>query len=128
MTGAIEIVVGDVTDMEAHVIARYALAKETADVAARLELRGRLRGPFCEIARTLPADFEFHAVDSDENGVVMAEAVVADPCMWSAELPHVYDVDVEARVGDRVVAEYHGKVGLRRLAPRRPVDFAPGTG
>ena len=54
----------------------------------------------------------------------MAEAVVTDPCMWSPEMPHLYHVDVEARQGEQVVAEYHGTIGLRRLAPRRPVDFA----
>jgi hypothetical protein len=43
-------------------------------------------------------------------------------------MPHLYNVDVEARAGERFVAEYHGKIGLRRMAPRRPVDFAPGTG
>ena len=131
MTGAIEIVVGDVTDMEARVIARYFPAP--GDLAAsppssQLELSGRLRGPFCEVAKTLPADFEFRSVESNNDNVVTAEAVVSDPCMWSPELPHLYDVDVEARAGDRVLAEYHGKIGLRRLAPRRPVDFAPGTG
>ena len=58
----------------------------------------------------------------------MAEVVVSDPCLWSAEMPHLYHVQVEARQGERVVAEYRGEIGLRRLAPRRPVDFAPGTG
>jgi beta-galactosidase/beta-glucuronidase len=48
--------------------------------------------------------------------------------MWTAEMPHLYQADIEARVGDHVIAEYHGTIGLRRLAPRRPVDFAPGTG
>jgi beta-galactosidase/beta-glucuronidase len=58
----------------------------------------------------------------------MADAVVTDPCIWSPEMPHVYDVDVVARIGDQIVAVHHEKIGLRRLAPRRPVDLAPGTG
>ena len=121
----IEITVGDVTDVEAHVIARYSGAQVEGVV-----LSGKVRGPFCEGVRTLAADFEFRAVlaGADSDSTVIAEAVVTDPCMWSAELPHLYDVDVEARQGKRVVTEYHGKIGLRRLAPRRPVDFAPGTG
>ena len=123
MIGAIEIVLGDVTDVEAHVYARI-----VGEQVEGVELSGSLRGPFCEGVRTLPADFDFRAVVSNEPRVAAAEAVVTDPCMWSAAMPHVYNVDVEARVGDRVVAEHRGKIGLRRLAPRRPVDFAPGTG
>jgi beta-galactosidase/beta-glucuronidase len=123
MADSIEIAVGDVTDVEARVIARYRGAEMEGVV-----LQGTVRGPFCAVARTLPADFEFRRVDSEDRDVVAAEALISDPCMWSAELPHLYDVDVEARQGEQVVAEYHGKIGLRRLAPRRPVDFAPGTG
>ena len=123
MTRDIDIELGDVTDVEARVIARYRGAE-----MAGIVLKGAVRGPFCAVARTLPADFEFRRVDSDDRDVVVAEALIADPCMWSAELPHLYDVDVEARQGEGIVAEYHGKIGLRRLAPRRPVDFAPGTG
>src|SRR5262245_19930792 len=123
MPGTIDIVIGDVTDMEAHVFAKYA-----ADRRDQIELVGTLRGPFCAGVRTLAADFEFQPAKSDDPCVALAEAVVTDPCMWSAEMPHVYDVNVTVRVGEQVLAEHRGKIGLRRLAPRRPVDFAPGTG
>ena len=53
MSSDIEIVVGDVTDVEARVIARYRGA------VPGIVLSGSLRGPFCEKARTLPAEFEF---------------------------------------------------------------------
>jgi beta-galactosidase/beta-glucuronidase len=118
MSSDIEIVVGDVTDVEARVIARY------HGVATGLLLRGTLRGPFCEKTRTLPAEFVFHRFGNGEQ----IEATVPDPCMWTPEMPHLYQVDVEARKGEQVIAEYHGTIGLRRLSPRRPVDFAPGTG
>jgi hypothetical protein len=123
MAQAIEISVGDVTDVEAHVYARYA-----GDPTEGVVLRGVICGPYCEGVRTLTADFEFRPVGSEDPRVVLAEAVVTDPCMWSAEMPHVYNVEVEAHLGEQVVAEHRGKIGLRRLAPRRPVDFAPGTG
>jgi beta-galactosidase/beta-glucuronidase len=123
MTDSIEIYVGDVTDVEARVFARYVGAEKDGVV-----LRGTLRGPNCEVAQTLPAEFVFRDVNSATAGVFVGEAVVTDPCLWSAELPHLYDVDVEAWQGERMVAGYHGRIGLRRLAPRRPVDFAPGTG
>lgn len=123
MAGAIEITVGDVTDIEAHVFARY-----STELTDEVALRGAIRGPFCEGVHTLTADFAFRPVRSQDRRVLVAEAVVTDPCLWSAEMPHVYDVEVVARIGDHVVAEHHSKIGLRRLSPRRPVDFAPGTG
>ncbi len=125
MSSEIEIVLGDVSDVEAHVYARF----HGHDQAAGMELvvlRGCVRGPFCEMSRTLPAEFAFR--NSGTTATVEAEAVVTDPCLWSPELPHLYQVDLKALAGERVVAEYHGMVGLRCLSPRRPVDFAPGTG
>jgi Glycosyl hydrolases family 2 len=123
MAQLFEITVGDVTDVEARVYARYARA-----TGEGIELRGVIRGPFCERARTLTAEFVFRPLRSEVAADVLAEAVVTDPCMWSAEMPHVYDVEVEACAGEQVVASHHEQIGLRRLAPRRPVDFAPGTG
>jgi beta-galactosidase/beta-glucuronidase len=120
MSKDFEITVREVTDVEARVVARYLVPN------ANISLHGTLRGPYCETARTLPAEFPFRTANSKEP--TEAEAIVPDPCMWSAELPHLYRVDVEALQADRVVAEYHGTIGLRRLAPRLPVDFAPGTG
>jgi hypothetical protein len=119
MDNTIEIFVGDVTDMEAHVFARY-IGPE------RVIIRGVLHGPFSDRGRTLPAEFAFRATNPAQPN--LAEAVVTDPCMWSSEMPQVYRVDAVAEEGERLIAEYHGTIGLRRLAPRLPVDFAPGTG
>lgn len=119
MKSEIEISLGDVTDMEAHVFARYR-GPET------VELNGAIRGPFCDKATTLPADFPFRRIDEKDPEAV--SALVTEPCLWSPELPQLYRVDVKATQGERTIAEYHGTIGLRRLAPRRPVDFAPGTG
>jgi hypothetical protein len=120
MESQIEITVGDVTDIEARLVARY------LGPSIGIELRGTLRGPFCEHARTLPAELAFHKTGG--SSAAGAEAIVPDPCMWTPEMPHLYQADVEAIRGNEIVAEYHGPVGIRRLAPRRPVDFAPGTG
>jgi hypothetical protein len=120
MSTDFEITVREVTDVEARVLARYLGPSDNTS------LRGTLRGPFCETARTLPAEFPFRSRSNKD--ATEAEAIVPDPCMWSAEMPHLYRVDVEAVQADRVVADYHGTIGLRRLAPRLPVDFAPGTG
>jgi hypothetical protein len=118
-TEKFEISLGDVTDMQAFVYARYTGPESVA-------LRGELRGPFCEVARTLPANFPLRDLGPERAGV--AEAIVTDPCLWSPDMRHVYHIYVTAMAGEQVVAEYHGAIGLQRLAPRRPVDFAPGTG
>lgn len=109
-SGKIEIEVGDVSNMEARVVARF---RPTADESGETELivlRGVLRGPYCERAKTLPAEYAFRALERD---VGIAEAVVPDPCLWSAELPHLYHVEIEAREGSEVVAEFRGQIGLR---------------
>jgi hypothetical protein len=113
MQGEIEITVGDVNDVEAYVLARFIGPDETSpNAAAPIVLHGTLRGPHCETARTLPAVFMFRATPSASRPE--AEAVVTDPCVWSNELPHLYQCDVVAKRGDEVVAEYHGTVGFRR--------------
>jgi hypothetical protein len=139
MTSAIEIFVDDVNDVEAHVYARYLgdmSSRGDSPSAEPIELLGTLRGPYCETSRTLPAEFVFRrhveprAQSSQAEGPIgnaaLAEAVVPDPCLWSPELPHVYHANVEARQGGRVVAEYHGQVGLRRTTPRRGGMEFPG--
>ncbi len=120
MISEIEIVVGEVSDVEACVYARY------HGPVGGVILRGTLRGPFCETSRTLPAEFAFRDLGKDD--VAESVAVVPDPCMWSPEMPHLYRVDLEALQGEHVIAEHQSQIGLRRLAPRLPVDFAPGTG
>ncbi len=112
MQGEIEIVVGDVNDVEARVFARY-LAPRGAAISPGepITIRGTLRGPNCEFARTLPAVFMFRGVAGASPP--MAELVVTDPCCWSPELPHLYQCDIVAEQGERVVAEYHGTIGLR---------------
>ncbi len=122
MSSDFEIDVGEVTDMEARVYVRFHGA--TSD--ERAVLRGKLSGPFCAKGRTLPAEFSLRNVTT--ASVATAEVIVADPCMWSEEMPHLYHIYVEALKGEQVIAEHHGAVGLRRLSPRLPVDFAPGTG
>lgn len=117
MPADIEIFVSDVNDVEGRVLARYKPASHKQVGGESVELRGTLRGPYCETARTLPAEIPFRDMGPKETG--LAEAIVPDPCVWSPELPHLYQVDVEARQGNRVVAKYHGMIGLRRTPANR---------
>jgi hypothetical protein len=104
--------------MEARVIVRFdATSAHTDQQPNSVTLRGTLRGPFCESARTLPAEFPFYALLAAQRPA--AEAVVPDPCFWSPELPHLYRADLEAVCGGHVIAEYHGEIGLRTAAPHR---------
>jgi beta-galactosidase/beta-glucuronidase len=109
-----EISLGEVSAMEARVQIRFHAQTEDQD---RVTLRGTLRGPFCETARTLPAEFPFHKTTT--IGPPAAEAVVPDPCLWSPDLPHLYHADVEALDGNLVIADYHGQIGLRSTTPIR---------
>lgn len=112
MPNDIEIFVGDVNDVQGRVFARFIPARGAEVSGEAIALRGTLRGPYCATARTLPAEMAFRNLAPNENG--LAEAIVPDPCVWSPELPHLYQVDVEARQGNRVVAKYQGMIGLRR--------------
>ncbi|MCI0333277.1 MAG: hypothetical protein L0228_08650 [Planctomycetes bacterium] len=116
MPGEIEITVGDVNDVEARVYAHYREAVANAAVSDSgtepIILHGTLRGPNCEMAHTLPAVFMFRGVASAAEPT--AEAIVSDPCVWSPELPHLYQADVVAQQGKRIVAEFHGPIGFRR--------------
>src|SRR3954471_14946780 len=100
MSSEIEIIAGDVTDLEARVTARYH-GEKTGVV-----LRGTLRGPYCDKAKTLPAEFRFRDVGQDGH----VETLVSDPCMWTPEMPHLYQADVEAWQGNELVSAYRGTI------------------
>jgi len=121
MSDAIEIIVGEVNDVEAHVFARMKAAHAVKDAVEKLEINGTLRGPFCETSRTLPAQFTFKCVKPG-----LAEVVVPDPCLWSPELPHVYHAEVVALQDGQIVGEFQGAIGLNRLTPRRAGIEFPG--
>ena len=111
MLGEIEITVGDVNDVEARVYARYSAPTSGDTETEPIILHGTLRGPYCETARTLPAVFMFRGMPSASTPT--SEALVPDPCVWSHELPHLYQADIVAQQGEQIVAEYHGTIGFR---------------
>ena len=116
--GTIELDVGDVSNMEARVVVRYrGVADEQPAADSPIQFRGSLRGPYCAAAHTLPAEYPFRALAGSESAA--AEAIVTDPCWWSADLPHLYEAHVEALRGDEIVAEFHGKLGLRSSGPMK---------
>jgi hypothetical protein len=72
----------------------------------------------------LPAEVKFNDLGPRQTG--LSEAVVPDPCMWSVELPQLYQVDVLACRGEEIIAEYRGELGLKRARPRRGGIAFPG--
>jgi hypothetical protein len=114
MPSEIQIFVGDVNNVEGRVYARYtgpAAGGQEHAGHQPIRLRGTLRGPYCERAHTLPAEFTFRDLGPKKTG--LAEVIVPDPCTWSHDLPHLYQADVEVYRGETVLAEYHGRIGLR---------------
>jgi hypothetical protein len=121
--GRIDVVIGDVNDVEAHISAQY-VGFSSPDSDNRLHspsLSGHVRGPFCEGSRTLSAAYQFRPAGDD-----IIVAVIPDPCQWSPELPHVYHVSIEAWHDGKLVASYEGAIGLHRTTPRRSGIEFPG--
>lgn len=107
----IQLEVGDVNDIEAHVTARVVPASAGQDLEEGVVLSGVLRGPYCTKARTLPAEIAFR---SETSNATVARVVVPDPCEWTAELPHVYEVELQATQHGRLMAQIQERVGFQK--------------
>ncbi|MCA9234656.1 MAG: hypothetical protein KDA44_04265 [Planctomycetales bacterium] len=68
---------------------------------------GVVRGPFCEFARTLPAEFLLQPLAAAADQHPAAATVVVDPCYWTPELPFQYELRLR------------GDDSVRRFALRR---------
>lgn len=101
---ALELLVAEASPMEARVVAKLPITDST------LALGGLLVGPECELAHTLPAGVSFVACEAE--GALVVEAVVVDPCFWTAELPFLYRAKLELRRNGQVVARHEQVLGL----------------
>ena len=70
----------------------------------RYQLTGRLIGPECRFAKTLPATIPF--IDRGPGKGLLAEAIVPDPCFWTPELPFLYRAIVEVYSSRSVVRPF----------------------
>lgn len=108
----VEIFTGQTTPTESRVYARLA----SDELPRGCTLAGSIYGPSCEYARTLPAKISLH--DLGDGAGLLAEAVVPDPCCWTPRLPYLYEVTVQLRRGDEVLAEVQRPFGIRTLGAR----------
>lgn len=105
----LEVFFGHTSDAVAYVYAR--LPGLAAD--GGWQLSGSLTGPVCRYAETLPARSQL--VDRGPGASLLAAAAVPEPCFWSPEMPHLYDVAIELRRGENVVATSKRLFGFRNL-------------
>ncbi len=75
-----------------------------------LRVTGKIRGPFCANAQTLPTDFL--VTHSPDSAGPLGAASVIDPCYWTPELPMTYEVAIQVIDGERVVSEHCTTVGF----------------
>ncbi len=105
----LEVFFGRTSDAVAYVYAR--LTGVPAD--GSWQLSGSLTGPVCRYAETLPA--RSLLVDRGPGASLLAAAAVPEPCFWSPEMPHLYDVEVELRHEGKVLATAQRLFGFRNL-------------
>jgi hypothetical protein len=82
-----------------------------ANVPSTARLSLKLKGPFCQRTRTLPAGFLLAQVSPE-----LWKATVVDPCYWTPAIPALYRLQIEDATG-RAVRQV-GELALRRLQTR----------
>ncbi len=113
----VEVFFGDANNAEARVYARL-----PADgVPPSVRLTGSVVGPVCAYAHTLSAAIQLtpkrtsHEQTPGAAPAPLSEAIIPDPCFWSAELPFLYRVEVELRQGDILLGATQRMLGIRPL-------------
>ncbi len=111
---------GELTANRAQVFVRWQRAPEFADCS----LHGYVHGPRCEFAHTLPAKYTL--TDLGAGPTLLAHATITDPCLWTSDLPQIYDVHIELRRGSEVLAREQRMLGLRGIGARASEGQAIG--
>ncbi|HEX4148048.1 MAG TPA: hypothetical protein VHY20_03630 [Pirellulales bacterium] len=81
-----------------------------------LRLSGTVIGPVCQYSQTLPATIRL--VDRGATPALLAEAIVADPCFWSAESPFLYRVHAQLDGGVGPSPATDRWIGIKPLGAR----------
>ena len=112
MLQGLDIFYGKTSETAAQVYARVPRGEHSSE----LRLSGRVRGPHCQKAKTLPSTLPLD--DLGPGATLLARVEVPDPCFWSIDLPAWYDVIVELREGDQIVETAEQQLGIRQFGPR----------
>ncbi|MBA4018607.1 MAG: hypothetical protein C0483_15690 [Pirellula sp.] len=103
----------------------------TVDELADCRLDCRVEGPKCRYSTTLPTRVKLThrgVTNWGEIPALVAEAYLPDPCPWSPELPFLYRVIGEVRLGETVIAEIDQSFGIRPMSVvRNRVKFQGKT-
>jgi hypothetical protein len=113
----IDVFYGELSPQIAHIYARC----EELPGGQEWTIVGRVRGPECRYAHTLPTNHSF--TDLGAGTTLLARAFVPDPCFWSPDLPALYRVSLEVRRrtangGEEIVHRAERELGLRWLGTR----------
>ncbi len=116
----IELFHGRLNPASAHVYAQLTGPEASGGYA----LSGFIRGPQCLFSTTLPATLKF--TDAGPGESLLANVIVPDPCFWTPTVPALYEVQLQLRQGDKVVAEAQRNFGLQAIAPRGRFFYEQG--
>ena len=109
LASQIDLFFGDANEAEARIYARLPSTESLATGA----ISGRIIGPECRFAKTLPATIPFANRGSGPGGLLL-EATIPDPCFWTPELPFLYRVTIQIR-GETGEFNIQRWLGIRRL-------------
>jgi hypothetical protein len=104
----IDLFFGDANEAEARIYARL----PSTESLALTNISGRIIGPDCRFAKTLPATIPFVNRGPGAGGVLL-EATIPDPCFWTPELPFLYRVTIQIR-GETGEFNIQRCLGIRR--------------
>jgi hypothetical protein len=108
----LELFHGEASTTLGRVYARLPASPETAGCT----LTGRVVGPVCRWANTLPATSPLvgrSAAATIATEPLLAEAIVPDPCFWSDELPMRYTVEVKLQRDKETIAKTERTIAFR---------------
>lgn len=106
---SLDVFYGELTPARATVYARL----EGLESTEGLSLSGFVRGPRCFHATTLQSSARLE--DAGPGPSLLAKSLVIDPCYWSPETPNIYDVTVELRKGNDIIASEVRQIGFKPL-------------
>jgi hypothetical protein len=111
------VLVPKITVIDADVVVMASWTGQGPAPESDWQLEGRVVGPSCEYASTLPSRVTLRPLPSAADDRLRATARALEPCLWEPEHPFCYDLDLELR--DRLAGRLDSiqiTIGIRHLA------------